>query len=86
MLGVLTSLTFNGDNSQNITVTVTEDFREEYEALKDGNVKVEITKAHSRRSLNANAYCWVLVGEIAKKLKENRLSELIARYRRSNKT
>lgn len=68
MLGVLTSLTFNGDNSQNITVTVTEDFREEYEALKDGNVKVEITKAHSRRSLNANAYCWVLVGEIAKKL------------------
>lgn len=68
MLGVLTSLTFNGDNSQNITVTVTEDFREEYEALKDGSVKVEITKAHSRRSLNANAYCWVLVGEIAKKL------------------
>lgn len=67
MIGVLTDLTFSRDGKQNITVTVSEDFREEYDSLKDGMVKIEISKARKRRSLDANAYCWVLVGEIAKK-------------------
>ena len=68
MIGVLSDLTFSRDGKQRITITVSEDFREEYDSLKDGMVKVEITKATKRRSLDANAYCWVLVGEIAKKL------------------
>lgn len=68
MIGVLSNLTFTRDGKQNITVTVSEDFREEYDALKDGTVSVEIKKASKRRSLDANAYCWVLVGEIAKKV------------------
>lgn len=68
MKGKLRDLTVNRDGTQNITVTVSADFTAAFDELQGAVVDIEITKAGKRRSLDANAYCWVLVGEIAKKL------------------
>lgn len=35
-------------------------------------VKVDIAKWHEKRSVNANAYCWKLLDEIAKKIKSTK--------------
>lgn len=56
MRGRLRDLTFGMDGSQNITVTVIEDFRAQFDQLKGGEISVEIKKYRKRRSLDANAY------------------------------
>ena len=61
------SLTPDGD-AQNITVTVTADFRQSYDELKDSAVEIQIKKARKHRSLEANAYAWALIDQIAAKL------------------
>ena len=66
MIGKLKDLTMNRDGSQNLTVTINEDYREEFDRLKDGNVKIELKKASKRRSLEANSYLWHLCSEVAK--------------------
>ena len=66
MLGKLKDLTINVDQSQNVTVTINEDFRETFDKLKDGDVNIEIKKASKHRSMDANNYLWHLCGEIAK--------------------
>lgn len=44
-----------------------EDFRQAYEELKDVNKLIlEIKPYRRKRSLDANAYYWVLVGKLAK--------------------
>ena len=65
MIGKLKDMTFNGDGSQNITITVGADFREMFDKLKDGDVKIEIRKANNRRSSNQNAFVWELIDQIA---------------------
>jgi len=66
MTGKLKDLTMNMDKSQNLTITINEDFREEYDKLKDDNITIEIKKLSGRRSMDANAYLWHLCSEIAK--------------------
>lgn len=66
MLGKLNGLTINRDTSQNITVTVNEDFRETYDKLKDHDISIEIKRATKKRSRDANDYFWWLCSEIAK--------------------
>lgn len=58
-------MTFNGDGTQNITVTVGADFRETFDMLKDKPVKIEIKKASERRSNRQNAFAWELIDKIA---------------------
>lgn len=41
---------------------------ENLEKLKEDKLSIEIKKWYKKRSLNANAYCWVLCDEIAKVL------------------
>lgn len=65
------SLTPDGDG-QNITVTVTADFREAYDELKDAPVEITIKKATKHRSLEANRYAWTLIDQIAAKIHEKR--------------
>lgn len=65
MRGRLKDLTFNGDGTQNITVTVGANFRETFDLLKDKDIKVEITKASDRRSNNQNRFAWELIDQIA---------------------
>lgn len=65
MRGQLRDLTFGAKGEQHITITVTRDFREDYDALKDGYINVEIKKWREPRSKDANAYFHVLVNKIA---------------------
>ena len=67
MDGRLTGFSLNRDGSQNITVTVAADFADAYDELKDSEITVEIKKARKKRSLDANAYAWVLIDKIAEK-------------------
>lgn len=69
MRGKLKDLTFGAHGEQYITITVTQDFRSEYDALKDADVDVQIKKFRKQRSLDANAYAWVLIDKLAAKLK-----------------
>ena len=66
MTGRIRDFTVNRDGTQNITVTVSDDFTKAYEALKDVPVKVDIKKASKERSKDANAFCWALCSEIGK--------------------
>lgn len=66
MLGSLHDLTINRDGTQNITVTVSADFTNTFDSLKNGPVSVEIKKAGKGRSKDANALCWALCSEIGK--------------------
>ena len=68
MDGRLTGFSLNRDGSQNVTVTVTADFAPTYDELKDCAVSVEIKKARRHRSLEANAYAWVLIDQIAARM------------------
>ncbi len=54
-----------------ITLEINEksDFLAEYDELKDKNLSIEIKQYHPKRSLNANAYFWVLCGKLAAKTK-----------------
>lgn len=65
MIGRLRDLTINRDGSQNITVTVNADFRPAFDGLAGVEVDVDIKRHRARRSLDANAYAWVLIDKIA---------------------
>ncbi len=65
MQGKLNGLTFNRDGSCNIVITVKGDFSKDYERLAQSEIEVTLKKATKRRSLDANAYCWVLIDKIA---------------------
>lgn len=54
---------------QKIILTVNEDVRAEYNKLKDcDKLSVEVKKYRAKRSLDANAYAWVLMTKIAEAL------------------
>ena len=65
MQAKLKDLTMNRDGSQNVTLTVSADFRPLYDELAGKELDVEIKQHRKKRSLSANAYCWVLVDKIA---------------------
>mgnify|MGYP005756067497 CR=1 FL=1 len=65
MRGKLKDLTFGAHGEQHITITVTRDFRGDFDAMKDVDVNVEIKKWREPRSKDANAYFHVLVNKIA---------------------
>lgn len=66
MVGTLRDLTVNRDGTQNVTVTVTTDFAEAYDQLKDKPVRIDIKKYSKQRSLTANNFCWALCSDIGR--------------------
>lgn len=52
---------------QYITFELVEDFREQYDSLKDKLLDITVKEHKEKRSLDANAYCWVLLGKLAEK-------------------
>ena len=67
MIGRLKDLTRSRDGQWVISFSTPEDFSELYDALSGKDVNVEIKQAHKHRSLDANAYAWVLIDKIAEK-------------------
>lgn len=63
--GRLRDLTRNMDGTWNVTVTVKQDPRSMADELRDKDIDVTIKRHRARRSLDANAYAWVLIGKIA---------------------
>lgn len=65
MKGRLKDLTFGAHGEQHITVTVTADFRQSFDDLRNHDISVEIKQYREPRSKDANAYFHVLVNKIA---------------------
>ncbi len=61
----LTELTFTLTGKQRLVLELEDDFRKKFAELKDHDVRVEIKKWRKKRSLDANAYAWVLIDKIA---------------------
>ncbi len=68
MKATLHDLSFTMDGAQVISFRTTEDCRALYEQLKGRELTVTAKKFHKARSLNANAYAWVLLDQLAEKM------------------
>ncbi len=69
MLGRLKDLTVNRDGTQNLTLTIEADFREAFDELIDKEIDIDIKRHRKARSLDANAKCWVIIDQLAEKLR-----------------
>lgn len=63
----LLDLSIGLNGRQRLTIELDSDFRSEFDDLHDAEVDVKVTKHRVKRSLDANAYAWVLVDKIAQK-------------------
>ena len=75
---------FNGDYQ--VIFTAPRNVLEELASLKDQELQIDVDKWREKRSLNANAYCWKLITEIADKTKTDKwhvYKELLVRYSNS---
>ena len=70
MTGRLVVLTLSFSGRQRLTLELDGDFREEFDQLKDCALDVTIKKHRERRSLDANAYFWVLCDRLAEATRE----------------
>lgn len=70
MIGRLKDMAKTRDGKWVVSFTTPEDFSEGFDDLKDKDIEVIIKKWGKRRSLDANAYAWVLINQIAAKLQE----------------
>lgn len=52
-----------------LTLSLAPNYIEELTRLKDEKLAVKIDKHRNRRSVNANAYAWVLINKIAEKMR-----------------
>lgn len=68
MRGKLTDLSISMQGRQRVTIEIDGDFRTDFEQLRENDVEVSIKKYRARRSLDANAYAWVLIDKIAARM------------------
>lgn len=73
MKGRLVSLTYDRDGHSLVTVSLPEDYGEQFDALSETDINVEIKRWRTRRSLDSNAYCWVLLDKLAAALGRTKL-------------
>lgn len=67
--GKIKSMSRNMLNGEiEIVLTSEKNILADIEKVKDKDLNVRITKHYNKRSLDANAYCWVLISEIADKM------------------
>ena len=72
MIAKLKDLIITRSGEQIISFVTGTDFTDRFDELKDGEVNVEIKKYRKRRSLDANAYAWVLIDKLAARLKRTK--------------
>jgi len=67
MTGRLVDLSMSLNRRQRVTTELEpgQDFRETFDKLKDSELDIEIKKHRKKRSLDANAYAWKLIGELS---------------------
>lgn len=67
MKGNLVSLTRGVDGTRLLTISLQDDFREEFDELYGKEIEITIKKASRLRSLDANALAWTIIDRIAEK-------------------
>lgn len=67
MIGRLKDMLRGRNGEWVISFTTTTDFSEAFNELQNKDVTIDIKQFHNKRSLDANAYCWVLIGKISEK-------------------
>lgn len=67
MRGRIIDFAVGFNQKQRLTVELDADFRDKYDALHEDDVEVTVKKYRRKRSLDANAYAWVLIDKIAAK-------------------
>ena len=67
MIGKLVNLRRLFGGEWEVTFSTKEDVSEQYDALKDNPVSIEVKKAANKRSKDANALAWVLIDKLAEK-------------------
>lgn len=72
MKAKLKDLAIGLDGTYNLTLTTGEDLRVMYDNLHGKELSVEIKEFRNRRSLDANAYAWVLMQKLAVALHTSR--------------
>lgn len=68
-------ITYDVDGNMRITFTTPyklEDIAGELDELRDKDIDLTIERHRKKRSLDANAYCWVLIGRLAEKMRISR--------------
>ena len=68
----LKDLSFDRNDNSILSLTTKEDLRLLYDELGDAEVSVEIKKYRPKRSLDANAYFWVLLDKLCSKINEDK--------------
>jgi hypothetical protein len=53
---------------QRLTLALDGDFRGQYDNMKDKDLEITVKPWREKRSLDANAYCWVLINKLAEVL------------------
>lgn len=69
MKAKLHDMSFARDGSTLISISTTEDFRQEWDDLHEKEVEVTLKPYRKKRSLDANAYAWVLIHKLAQTVK-----------------
>lgn len=69
MICRLRDLTLNPDGTQNLTVTISADFRAAFDRLKGKLLDIDLSLHRKKRSLTANSFCWALCKQIGDALK-----------------
>lgn len=69
MKGRITDFALSFTGKQRLTMELDADFREQYDELKDKDVEISVKQFRKRRSLDANAYAWVLIDKIAERMR-----------------
>lgn len=71
LVGTISGITVNPITKQGCISFDIEDFAQavnEYEHIKDKRLRISVKQYRAKRSLSANAYFWILIGEVAKAL------------------
>ena len=72
MRGAIVDFALSFSRKQRLTLELDADFREEYDKLHDKPVEIIIKRYREKRSLDANAYLWALIGKIGDALRESK--------------
>ena len=85
MKGRIKDLGFGMGGDLTVTLSLPRHHAEDLKALVDVDVAVDVKKWRNKRSLSANAYCWVLISKIAESMrpplsKEDVYLEMLKRY------
>jgi hypothetical protein len=68
MLGRLRKLSNDPDGVQVVSIALNADFREAYDEFVGQDISVDIKPWKKGRSLEANAFAWLLIGKISEKM------------------